>query len=103
MRLLIMPIVAIALWSIETIGAVQGDVTMKINSTHGLVNVGEAKVSPGDRVTFFKKQCVGGKLPVCKIEKVGGGRIVRVLNENYSEVETDTGVPFHEGYIIRTK
>lgn len=101
MRMLIMPVAAIALWSIDSLGAIQGDVTMKINTSHGLVNIGENKVAPGDRVIFFKKHCVGAKLPVCKSEKVGGGRIVRVLNENYSEIEVEGGVTFQEGYIVK--
>lgn len=100
MRKLLVPIIAASLWSTASLGAVQGDVTMKINHSHGLVSLGEYQVTTGDRVAFFKKTCVGPKLPVCKMEKVGGGHVVRVLNENYSEIETDAGVTFKEGYIV---
>lgn len=103
MRMLIMPVVAITLWSIESIGAVptQGSVTMKINPSHGLVNLGELKVSTGDHVVVYKKSCVGPKLPVCKTQKVGSGRVVRVLNENYSEIEIESGVMFQEGFVVK--
>lgn len=99
--MLIMPVVAITLWSIDTLGAVQGDVTMKINSSHGLISLGDLKVSPGDRVVFYNKQCTGAKLPVCKLVKAGVGHVTRNLNENYSEIQTDPGVIFHEGYVVK--
>lgn len=100
MRFNLIPILTITLWSVASLATIHGDVTMKIDPSHGLISFGEHKVSPGDRVVLYKKTCAGSKLPVCRSEKIGGGHVVRVLNESYSEVETDNGVHFQVGYTV---
>lgn len=76
-------------------------VTMKIDPVLIQVNLGEREVSVGDRVAIFKRTCTGGgKTPLCKKERVGGGSVARVLNDHYSEIKLDSGVHASEGYLV---
>lgn len=101
MRLLLLSLLAVTMWSIDSLGAVQGDITMKINPSRAQVNLGEYQVVRGQRVGVFKKTCSGAKLPNCKLQRVGSARVTRILNNNYAEVTMDPGTRFREGYIIR--
>ncbi|MBO9666359.1 MAG: hypothetical protein J7501_06050, partial [Bdellovibrio sp.] len=69
-------------WSHSVFAAVQGDITMKINTIRAQTNLGSYDVTLGDRVAVYKKTCSGAKLPVCRYTKVGNGVVARVLNDN---------------------
>ena len=87
----------------QIFAAVQGDITMKINTIRAQTNLGSYDVTLGDRVAIYKKTCQGAKVPVCRYNRVGNGVVARVLNDQYSEVVVDRGVRFGEGYVIRPR
>ncbi|MGE5086840.1 MAG: hypothetical protein ACM3MG_11105 [Bacillota bacterium] len=89
--------------SSQIFAAVQGDITMKINTIRAQTNLGSYDVSLGDRVAIYKKSCSGAKVPVCRYDRVGNGVVARVLNDQYSEIVMDRGVPFDEGYVVRPR
>lgn len=105
MRVLLVSLLAVALWSIDSLGAVrttpQGDITLKINPSRAQVNLGEYDLARGQRVGVFKKTCVGSKLPICTLDRVGSARVTRILNANYAEITLDPGVRFKEGFVVR--
>lgn len=105
MKILLVSLLAVALWSIDSLGAVraaaQGDITLKINPSRAQVNLGEYKLARGQRVGVFKKDCVGARLPICTLDRVGSARVTRVLNERYAEITLDPGTRFQEGFIVR--
>ena len=83
-------------------------VAMKVNETEAHVGLGSREVSIGDRIAFFENICQGATArqegaqvgPACHKAKVGGGRVVQVLNQDYSVVTADTGVHFKEGEVV---
>lgn len=87
----------------QIFAAVQGDITMKINTIRAQTNLGSYDVALGDRVSVYKKTCRGAKVPVCRYDRVGNGVVARVLNDQYSEVVVDRGVPFGKGYVVRPR
>lgn len=105
MRVLLVSLLAVALWSIDSLGAVrttpQGDITLKISPSRAQVNLGEYDLARGQRVGVFKKTCVGPKLPICTLDRVGSARVTRILNANYAEITLDPGVRFKEGFVVR--
>ena len=105
MRILLVSLLAVALWSIDSLGAVrpvaQGDITLKINPSRAQVNLGEYNLRRGQRVGVFKKSCVGAKVPICTLDRVGSARVSRILNEQYAEITLDPGVRFSEGYVVQ--
>jgi hypothetical protein len=105
MRVLLVSLLAVALWSIDSLGAVktaaQGDITLKINPSRAQVNLGEYDLKRGQRVGVFKKECVGAKLPICTMDRIGSARVTRILNDQYAEITLDPGVRFKEGFIVQ--
>jgi hypothetical protein len=105
MKVLLVSLLAVALWSIDSLGAVrtatQGDITLKINPSRAQVNLGEYSLVRGQRVGVFKKSCSGAKLPVCTLNRVGTARVTRILNNQYAEITMDPGVRFREGYVVQ--
>ena len=85
----------------------RGSVAMKISDREAHVCMGNQEVSPGDRVTFFKNECRREAGPpqefsstTCRKIYLGGGEVVRPLNEHYSVVRVDPGVKFEEGTVV---
>ena len=105
MKVMLVSLLAVALWSIDSLGAVrttpQGDITLKINPSRAQVNLGEYNLARGQCVGVFKKTCVGAKLPICTLDRVGSARVTRILNDKYAEITLDPGVSFAEGYVVR--
>lgn len=82
----------------------RGSVAMK-DGDEAHVCLGDKEVKAGDRVALFQNQCTrgGGKVGAadpCHKVKVGGGEVIRTLNEHYSIVKVDSGVPFQEGTVV---
>ncbi len=106
MRVLLLSRLAVALMlfvsnvSSRSLAAVQGDITLKINPSRAQVNLGDYQVKRGQRMGVFKKSCRGPKLPVCQMDRVGGARVSRILNDKYAEIILDPGVHFSEGYVV---
>ena len=107
----------LAIFSIATVGLagcahhsmMRGSVAMKASDREGHVCLGDNEVKVGDHVTAYRNECKSwdtltdrgtGKVR-CKLEKIGGGKVVSLLNEHYSTVEFDQGVPFNEGTIVQ--
>ncbi len=87
----------------------RGSVAMKTGEDTAHVCLGDNEVQVGDRVSAFKNVCVNNQVDKstrshisvsCKKEKIGEGSVVSVLNEHYSEVKFDAGVPIAEGTIV---
>jgi hypothetical protein len=87
----------------------RGSVAMKTGDDTAHVCLGDNEVKAGDRVVAFKNVCKNNKMDEttrshlsvsCKKEKIGEGSVVKILNEHYSEIKFDAGVPFTEGTIV---
>lgn len=88
----------------------RGSVAMKANNREAHVCLGENEVKVGDRVAAFRNECKqnidragerGSRGVSCKLERIGGGKVVSLLNDHYSTVEFDEGVPFNEGTVVQ--
>lgn len=88
----------------------RGSVAMKANGQEAHVCLGENEVKVGDRVIAFRNECKpgpgfegsvrGGRGVTCKLEKLGGGTVISLLNDHYSTVRFDQGVTFEEGTVV---
>lgn len=87
----------------------RGSVAMKANNREAHVCLGENEVKVGDRVAAYRNECKqaidlgerGSRGVSCKLERIGGGKVVSLLNDHYSTVEFDEGVPFNEGTVVQ--
>ena len=78
---------------------------MKAQDNEAHVCLGNKEVKVGDRVLLYQNICVRagrtvGRASPCQKVKIGGGKVIRTLNEHYSVVRVDTGVPFEEGSLV---
>jgi hypothetical protein len=85
----------------------RGSVAMKSNDNEAHVCLGDNEVKAGDKVVLFKNVCAaargGGKSGpngTCEKVKLGEGTVERTLNEHYSVVKVNPGVPFEEGTVV---
>ncbi len=88
----------------------RGSVAMKAGGQEAHVCLGENEVKAGDRVVAYRNECTqrsgfegaerGSRGVVCKLEKLGGGTVVSLLNDHYSTVQFDQGVTFEEGTVV---
>lgn len=89
-------------------GIMRGSVAMKTSENEAHVCLGNGEVKPGDRVQVFRNVCPGKGPNIrasssgafCRKEGIGLGTVAQVLNEHYSVVKFDPGVPFEEGTLI---
>lgn len=89
----------------------RGSVAMKASDREAHVCLGDDDVKVGDRVVAFRNECKpksnfdaaerGSRGVTCKLEKLGGGKVVSLLNDHYSTVEFDQGVTFEEGTVVQ--
>ena len=89
----------------------RGSVAMKASDREAHVCLGDDEVKVGDRVSAYRNECKssgaeGGERKIgrsvsCKLEKLGGGKVVSILNSHYSTVEFDQGVSFNEGTVVQ--
>ncbi len=89
----------------------RGSVAMKASDREAHVCLGDDAVKVGDRVSAYRNECksIGadggdrnsGRGVTCKLEKLGGGKVVSILNSHYSTVEFDQGVTFNEGTVVQ--
>ena len=93
----------------------RGTVVMKINETDAHVCLGRGEVARNDLVTLYKNECgpmdrmvavagsgtsserTGSRYVPCVKRRIGGGRVVDVLNDHYSVVRFGEKLPFKEG------
>ena len=83
---------------------------MKGSDQEAHVCLGDGEVKAGDKVALFKNVCTGGSGGPARVGetsgggctkvKLGEGVVERTLNEHYSVVKVDSGVPFEEGTIV---
>jgi len=107
----------LAVFGIATFGFVgcashsmmRGSVAMKASDREAHVCLGDDEVKVGDHVSAYRNECKSsdaltdrgtGKVR-CKLEKLGGGKVVSILNSHYSTVEFDQGVNFNEGTVVQ--
>lgn len=92
----------------------QGSVVFLDSPEEGHVCLGEGEVSPGDKVNFYKSECVqeihptGGKLSSrmqtkCKKVEVGKGYVVNVSDDHFSRVKAEDGTKLATGYIVEKR
>lgn len=89
----------------------QGSVAMKAGDREAHVCLGDNEVKVGDKVVAFRNDCKpranfgvserGGRGVVCKLEKLGEGKVISLMNDHYSTVEFEPGVTFEEGTVVR--
>ena len=91
-------------------GLMRGSVAMKTSENEAHVCLGKGEVKAGDRVQVFRNVCparsggkYGGGGGLCRKEEVGSGTVEEVLNDHYSVVKFDPGVPFEEGTFVEKK
>ncbi len=85
----------------------RGSVVVKHSDEEGDVCLGSGEVATGDKVSLFKSECkrgthirrTGNGMRCTKV-KVGDGEISQVLDEHYSSVRVNSGVPFDVGTIV---
>lgn len=86
----------------------RGSVAMKVSDTEAHVCLDDSEAKVGDRVTLYKNSCPnkagyirsGGVGGTCEKVKVGQGTVTEIINQHYSVVKFDSGVPFEEGMFI---
>ena len=81
----------------------RGVVAMKINETTAHVGLKKDEVQVGDHVELYANKCQRNRQDENKsCEKVlkGHGTVTAILNDNYSAVQFDNGVDFHEGEFV---
>lgn len=101
----LIPVVGLILLNGCAHSIMRGTVAMKDDDREAHVCLGDKEVKVGDRVALFRNQCArgGGKVGAadpCHKVKIGEGEVIQTLNEHYSIVRVDSGVPFEEGTII---
>ena len=84
-------------------------IAMKVNESEAHVGLGSGEVKKGDSIALYKNKCVrplGGihqgvhNDPVCEKVKVGEGRIIEVLNAQFSVAQIAPGAEFDEGTVV---
>lgn len=78
----------------------RGSVAMKTGDSEAHVCMGKGEVKVGDRVAVFKNNCRPKTAGSCEKVRTGEGTVTQVLNEHYSVVTFDPGVPFDEGTFV---
>lgn len=86
----------------------RGSVAMKTGENSAHVCLGDNEVKQGDKIVAYKNTCTKNlsktkenqATGACVKEKIGEGKVTTVINEHYSEVTFDSGVPFTEGTIV---
>lgn len=87
----------------------RGTVAMKVDESTAHVCLGENDVKRGDRVIFYKNECnsVGGARSggdgECELKILGEGKVDKILNSHYSQVETNGKFSFEEGTLVQKK
>ncbi|MDZ4082158.1 MAG: hypothetical protein U1E10_04425 [Bdellovibrionales bacterium] len=79
---------------------------MKVSESEAQVCLDEAKV--GDRLTLFKNSCPtkgtslrsSSNSGMCEKVRVGQGTVTEILNQHYSVLKADAGVPIEEGNFV---
>lgn len=93
-------------------GLMRGSVAMKVSDTEAHVCMDKTEAKVGDRVTLFKNACTGGQGGIraglgdarhCEKVQLGQGTVTEILNNHYSVVKFDAGVPFEEGTFVERR
>lgn len=93
-------------------GLMRGSVAMKVSDTEAHVCMDKTEAKVGDRVTLFKNACTGssggirtglGAPRSCEKVQLGQGTVTEILNNHYSVVKFDAGVPFEEGTFVEKR
>ncbi|QDK37589.1 hypothetical protein [Bdellovibrio sp. NC01] len=93
-------IILSVLMSSSAFAAVQGKVSMKIDSSSAQIIVKNISVKEGDRVALYEETCQGPKIELCRKTKVGTGVVSRVISQDASEIKVDGNVKLKEGLLI---
>ena len=87
----------------------RGTVAMKTDNKTAHVCLGENDVKVGDSVEFYQNVCAGiGGIDdagdsTCELKILGNGTVKKILNNHYSEVETNGSFKFREGTLVQKK
>jgi hypothetical protein len=112
LRILFLPLAALALTLTGCAHELmRGSVAMKVSDTEAHVCMDNTEAKVGDRVTLYKNNCpskgggarsglAGGG---CEKVKLGQGSVTEILNQHYSVVKFDSGVPFEEGTFVEKR
>lgn len=109
--LLIVMFVSIYLYSC-TSSDKTSEVKMKVDNKTAHISLGSSEVVIGDKVYFYQSKCGAvnnlvthnlGDGDRCELNYLGEGKIKRLFNEKYSEVETDGQFQLEKGILVRKK
>ena len=89
----------------------RGSIVMKISKNQAHICMGRGEVAEGDHVTLFKNDCQSGNksttsvikendIKICQKVKLGEAKVISILNEHYSIIQIEQGIPFDERTII---
>lgn len=86
-------------------------VAMKVSGREAHVTLGQGEVTPGDRISFYRKKCSPAPPelrgvetdPVCEKIKIGEGTVNETLGKDYSKVTIDDGTNVNEGDLVSKK
>ncbi len=89
----------------------QGMVAMKISPEEAHIGLGSKDVKVGDEVSLFQTKCERPSKPwqgpshtegqpSCAMVASGHGKVVRVLDQNYSIIQVPSGIPLEEGMTV---
>lgn len=101
----------------------RGTVAQKLSSSKVIICLGEDHVEVGDRIKFLKSECswsntsnitmhelsgqtggfddAGYGQAQCELVSIGHGKVTKLINNHYSEVETDEDFSISKGILIQ--
>ncbi len=82
-------------------GAMQGNVTLKIDSSNAQITTRNLSIKEGDKVGLYKQVCQGPKIQICRNEKVGTGVVSRVITQDTSEIKVEGNAQIKEGLLVK--
>lgn len=113
LRILFLPLASLVLMLTGCAhGLMRGSVAMKVSDTEAHVCMDNTEAKVGDRVTLYKNNCpsTGGRVRSglgrggkCEKVELGYGTVTEILNQHYSVVKFDSGVPFEEGTFVEKR
>jgi len=79
----------------------RGAVVMKVAGNEAHIRLGRSQVAPGDKVRISRELCVGaGRGKQCRLEDVGEGQVVDVIDDTYSLARFPSTVAYKEGDVV---
>lgn len=90
------------------ISVARGSIVMKVTQDSAHISLGDREVEAGDKVALYRNECSVAPFirrgltspPLCSKRLISKGRIIDVLNKDYSVASFDPGIEIKEGDIV---